>query len=976
MSLRTTALRTGGLVCTVLVAFSLAGCPDNPDTPDAPMGTDAGDAGRDTGMVGDAGACTGLTLCDTAGVTCEGNSLVTCAANAAGCLVETTVNCALEDQVCDASGGTPACVDACADIPEADRCDTVDARVCTGETLEVCTMNAEGCLVLERTACDDMAGGVCAMGTAMLECILPVDPCEGIADACTTAGTSCDGGNLVTCAPNAFGCLVQTTTDCTSATAGACDDSGAAATCTTTDTCPTACTEGTSCDGPELVTCAADAFGCLVETRTDCTDATFGFCDADAAPAAMCSTAAVDPCMGVTECGTEPARTCTGDTLTVCAANAFGCFIAEDTDCTVEGNICNSDEPAMCVPPSVCGDGMIEGSETCDDSNAVAGDGCSDACVIEAGFTCMDSPSVCYFDEIEPNEDGTPSTGGSGTTANDFDAAARTNADTNFATIPVLASASYRQIRAAFAEAGDEDVFAVENDLTGPVSLRLDTWKLGTGFGIGVACGSFSDTVGETVLRVYDATGTSIAVNDDRVSGSDVCSGLTVTLAPGQRVYVHIMDFGDNTALTTGYALEARFTPVVCGDGVRNGAEACDDGDTDDGDGCSAMCVVEAGFICDTASPSACVGPATNGTCATATAVTANATFPVLNYASGGPRPTGAGCGTGTGDTTLYFSVTIPPNSAVTALTSGSLNRVLMTQNACSDAGCASVTGTSPETVTLLNATATAETRIVAVRPSSSTGTGTLGISFTYAAIVCGDGTRVAGAEACDDGDTDSGDGCSATCTVEANFTCNTASPTVCTPVPYIVAPITLACADMSGASTVVFPDDEDDDGVSARAALPFALTHFGAAMSHYSISTNGFVGLFASDTGSITASFSNSSTVPSTSSPNGYIAPFWDDLAGMTVRTLTTGTAGSQVFVIEWDGVTFTGSAPVRVQGHIRESGVIEYHYCAGSGTNSNGNSATIATENAAGTAGVAFSINTANVTPGTTAVRFTPNP
>lgn len=46
--------------------------------------------------------------------------------------------------------------------------------------------------------------------------------------------------------------------------------------------------------------------------------------------------------------------------------------------------------------------------------------------------------------------------------------------------------------------------------------------------------------------------------------------------------------------------------------------------------------------------------------------------------------------------------------------------------------------------------------------------------------IVCGNGVKETG-EACDDGDKDNGDGCSSTCTVESGYTCNAASPTVCT---------------------------------------------------------------------------------------------------------------------------------------------------------------------------------------------------
>jgi cysteine-rich repeat protein len=35
-----------------------------------------------------------------------------------------------------------------------------------------------------------------------------------------------------------------------------------------------------------------------------------------------------------------------------------------------------------------------------------------------------------------------------------------------------------------------------------------------------------------------------------------------------------------------------------CGNGTIDGAEACDDGNTDAGDGCASACTVEAGFAC------------------------------------------------------------------------------------------------------------------------------------------------------------------------------------------------------------------------------------------------------------------------------------------------------------------------------------------------------------------------------------------
>ena len=44
---------------------------------------------------------------------------------------------------------------------------------------------------------------------------------------------------------------------------------------------------------------------------------------------------------------------------------------------------------------SVCRDGKVTGTETCDDGDAQNGDGCSSTCSVECGFDCSSAPSVC-----------------------------------------------------------------------------------------------------------------------------------------------------------------------------------------------------------------------------------------------------------------------------------------------------------------------------------------------------------------------------------------------------------------------------------------------------------------------------------------------------------------------------------------------------------------------------------------------------
>ena len=49
-----------------------------------------------------------------------------------------------------------------------------------------------------------------------------------------------------------------------------------------------------------------------------------------------------------------------------------------------------------------------------------------------------------------------------------------------------------------------------------------------------------------------------------------------------------------------------------CGNGQKDGSEGCDDGNSNNGDGCSSTCSVENGYSCDSSSPSICTKAARN----------------------------------------------------------------------------------------------------------------------------------------------------------------------------------------------------------------------------------------------------------------------------------------------------------------------------------------------------------------------------
>jgi len=95
--------------------------------------------------------------------------------------------------------------------------------------------------------------------------------------------------------------------------------------------------------------------------------------------------------------------------------------------------------------------------------------------------------------------------------------------------------------------------------------------------------------------------------------------------------------------------------------------------------------------------------------------------------------------------------------------------------------------------------------------------------SSASSTAICGNSLRT-GAETCDDGNTTAGDGCSATCSVESGYTCNTATPNVCSQV----------CGN--GIKTVSEGCDDGDtssgDGCSASCAVESGYSCTGTAPS------------------------------------------------------------------------------------------------------------------------------------------------
>lgn len=90
-------------------------------------------------------------------------------------------------------------------------------------------------------------------------------------------------------------------------------------------------------------------------------------------------------------------RTETFDVLSLVGGCSAGCVLGQFNDGPHVQVLAGSASLVYtCAgPAAVCGDGVTEGSEACDDGGVTAGDGCSALCALEPGWTCSGAPSAC-----------------------------------------------------------------------------------------------------------------------------------------------------------------------------------------------------------------------------------------------------------------------------------------------------------------------------------------------------------------------------------------------------------------------------------------------------------------------------------------------------------------------------------------------------------------------------------------------------
>ncbi|MFO0603904.1 MAG: hypothetical protein U0324_12060 [Polyangiales bacterium] len=202
------------------------------------------------------------------------------------------------------------------------------------------------------------------------------------------------------------------------------------------------------------------------------------------------------------------------------------------------------------------------------------------------------------------------------------------------------------------------------------------------------------------------------------------------------------------------------------------------------------------------------------------------------------------------------------------------------------------------------------------------------------------------------------------------------------TPAPYAQTTIPVAC-DAVGTATLVAPADGwDDDTATDVMPLPFNVAYFGAAATHYSVSSNGYLQLWPSAAGEAAITERNVA-FPTVGEPDGTVAPFWDDLIPFDettdVRVATLGTSPRRRFVVQWTRWQVVGdtASDLTFQAKLFEgTNAVEFHYCTitPARTLPLGAAASIGLESLDGRDGVTTALNRLNAVDPTNAFRYTP--
>ena len=729
----------------------------------------------------------GLEACDDGNTETEGceYGLTSCTVCAADCINAAGLIRYCGDGVVEAGEGE-ACDDGNTDADDgcSETCEVEDGYVCDDEP-STCDTVCGDSVQAGLEACDD--------GNTETE------GCEYGLTSCTVCAADCI---------NAAGLIRYCGDGVVEAGEGeACDDGNADAddgcseTCEVEDgyvcdgepsTCDTVCGDNVqagleACDDGNTETegCEYGLTSCTV-CAADCTNVAglIRYCGdgvVEAGEGEACDDGNADADDGCSEtCIVEDGYVCGGEPSTcdtVCGDNVqAGLEACDDGNTETEGceygltscTVCAADCTNAAGLTRYCGDGVVEADEgeACDDGNTNADDGCSSVCAVEDGYVCGGEPSTCTTvcgDNVQAGleacDDGNTETEG--------------------------------------CEYGLTSCTVCAADCTNAAGLTRYC-------GDGVIEADEGEACDDGNTNADDGCSSVCAVEDGYVCGGEPSTCTTVC---GDNVQAGLEACDDGNTETEGceYGLtsctvcaadctNAAGLTRYCGDGVveADEGEACDDGNTDADDGCSSVCAVEDGYVCD-GEPSTCDTVCGDNVQAGLEACDdGNTETEGCEYGLTSCTVCAADC-TNAAGLTRYCGDGVVEADEGEACDDG---------NTDADDGCSAVCavedgyvcGGEPSTCT----TVCGDNIQAGLEACDDGNTETEGCEYglTSCTVCAADCTNAAGltrycgdgvveadeGEACDDGNTDAGDGCSAVCAVEDGYVCG-GEPSTCSTV-------------------------------------------------------------------------------------------------------------------------------------------------------------------------------------------------
>ena len=250
-----------------------------------------------------------------------------------------------------------------------------------------------------------------------------------------------------------------------------------------------------------------------------------------------------------------------------------------------------------------CGNGVVDSGEQCDDGNIASGDGCSSTCLKEAGYTCKKPGAAC--EQVKSCGNGVLDDGEScddGNTESDDGCSSDCEKEEGF----TCEKPGYSCISV---DCGNGVVDDGEECDSGEIAVEYSEM----GSGICARDCHWAHYCGDGVLEQVDrdhgeqCDAKGVDTSKD-YNGCDIFCKLSFYCGDGQITHEEQCDDGNQNdgdgcsstcRVEPGYfCTNGSCDPLKCGNGELDDGELCDDGNREIGDGCSSACVTEAGFIC------------------------------------------------------------------------------------------------------------------------------------------------------------------------------------------------------------------------------------------------------------------------------------------------------------------------------------------------------------------------------------------